>query len=185
MLVKGLESVRKTIDESVTIVAKQYFGGWAGTLFGHQAGAILALPMTSFIGDVVWGCIKEVIHSTVVCTARTTGLIKPAVSKVSAAIFIAIRVVASLLSYGIKALVFQYATPSVKIFLEMVLPRLLPRLCQYPLFAFYLQPFFTFGALMVLTTPAVLLLADICGILVQELICYACMKCFSKQDELK
>lgn len=176
VLIKGLEPVRKAIDEAVTTVAKQHFGAWAGTIFGHQAGLVLALPAASFIGDIVWACVSEVIQATVSCTARTTGLIKGTFSNLSAAALVAIRVFASLISFSVKALIFQYAFPHVKLFLEIILPRLLPALCRYSLFKFYLQPFFTFGAVVVLTTPAVLLLADICGIIVQELVYFACTR---------
>lgn len=176
VLIQGLEPIRKTIDEAVSKVAKEHFGVWAGTIFGHQAGLVLALPAASFIGDVVWACVSEVIQATLTCTARATGLIKGSFSNLSAATLLAVRVFASMIAYTVKALIFQYSFPYVKIFLEIVLPKILPALCKYSLFKFYLQPFFTFGAVMVLTTPAVLLLADICGIFVQELIYFVCTR---------
>lgn len=179
VLINGLETIRRNIDEIVSSVAKEQFGSWVGTIFGHQASLVLALPVASFIGDVVWSCVSEVIHSTISCSARTIGLIKPCAKTLSSAVLVAIRVFAALISYTVKAIILQYSLPYVHVFLESVLPKILPALCRYSFFQFYLQPFFTFSAAMVLTTPATLLLADICGIIVQEILYFTCVKIFT------
>lgn len=179
VLINGLDKIQQTIDTIISGIAKEQFGTWIGTIFGHQAGAVLALPVTSFIGDIVWGCVTEIIHSTITCTARTIGLIQPAVDTVSSAALIAIRVVASMIAYTVKSLILQYSVPYVKVFLEVVLPKIIPALCRYSFFQFYLQPYFAFSAAVVLTTPATLLLADICGIIVLELLYYVGVRLFT------
>ncbi len=179
VLINGLETVRRTIDQIVSKTAKEQFGTWVGTIFGHQAGLVLALPVTSFIGDVVWGCVTEVIHSTITCSARTFGVIKPCMERLSTAVLIAIRVCTAMIAYGVKALILQFSYPYVQVFLEIMLPKVLPALCRYSFFQFYLKPFLTFSAVMVLTTPAALILADICGLIVQELLYYIAVKLFT------
>lgn len=178
VLINGLEVIRKTVDEVVSEVAKRRFGMWLGTIFGFQASLVLALPVASFIGDIVWACVCEVVQSTIFCTAKVTGIMKQSTERISSAVYLSLRVFASIVSFSAKALIQRYAFPYVSTFIEASLPKLLPLFSKYAFLRFYLKPFLSLGGAMVLTTPAILLLGDIVGLLIQGILIYAAMRYF-------
>lgn len=176
VLINGLDVIRKTIDDVISEVARRRFGMWIGTIFGFQASLVLALPVASFIGDIVWACVCETVQSTFLCAAKVTGIMKQSTTKISAVVYLSLRVFASVVAFSCKALVQRYAFPYVSMFIEAFLPKFLPLLSRYAFLRFYLKPFLSFGGTMVLTTPAVLLLADIIGLFVQGILLYSAMK---------
>jgi hypothetical protein len=168
VIVRGIGVIRDEIHRIVASIAEQHFGSWIGNAIGFQAGLSLALPVTCFIGDLIWTCISEAVHSIIVLSAEVLGIIKRRSGWLINPLMTAVRVAAVAIGYFVKCLVCNYAMPFVEASLDTIFRRVLPVLIENNLAVNVLTPLVSAGA-TILTPTITILAADIIGMLVQLL----------------
>ena len=60
-----LSTVRLQLQELVGKVATNHFGKFVGILIGHEAGILLAIPVTSILADMVASAVKESVKAVI------------------------------------------------------------------------------------------------------------------------
>jgi hypothetical protein len=169
VIVRGIASVRDEIHRLVASAVEPYFGSWIGSAIGFQASLTLGLPVTSFIGDIVWTCISEAVHSIITIAAEVLGIIKRRTGWLATPLMTAVRVAAIALGYFVKCLVCNYAMPFVEASLDTIFRKTLQFLIENYLAIHILTPLVSAGATM-FTPTVTILAADIIGFAVQLLI---------------
>lgn len=168
VIVRGIATIRDEICKIVSSVAEQYFASWISAAIGFQASLSLALPVTSFIGDLVWTCISEAVNSIITIGAEVLGIIKRRTGWLVTPLITAVRVAAVALGYFVKSLVCNYAMPFVEACLDSIFRTALPYLINNHLAVNILTPLVAVGA--TICTPTVtILVADMIGFAVQML----------------
>jgi len=163
-IVHGIQTVRQELDRVITEVASRYFGSWTGATIGFQAALMLAMPVASMIGDLVWTCVAEGVNSTILIAAETIGCIRKTSEKLSALVLIALRVVAATIAYFCKCLICNFGMPYVQITLEYILPWITHNPCL-PQWAYSLL--ITVEA-TTLTPQVTILIADLFAVIFRE-----------------
>ncbi len=169
LIVHGMATIRDEIRQVVASVAEQHFGSWVSGAIGFQASLMLALPVASFIGDLVWTCISEAVNSIITITAEILGIIKRRSGWLVTSLITAVRVAAVAIGYFVKCLVCNYAMPFVEEALGSIFRTTLPYLIESHVALNIFTPLLAAGA-TVCTPTVTIIAADIIGFVVQMLV---------------
>ena len=163
----AVDSVGKELQTHVSAVAKKFFGSWAGSALGFQAGIVLAVPVTSLVGDLLWACISNGVRSACIVSARLCGVIEGSSASITLKQVI-IRVTAVSFAYLVKVFIVNSGVSTVQSALQLIFRQALPLLAQNSAMpSFLLSPVLSLSA-SVLAAPVTILIADLAGIILQE-----------------
>lgn len=162
------EKVQTLLQERITLVAKEIFPPFLAQAVGWQASCIAALPLTSFIGDVIWISVQEFIQTTFEVAAKALHLVRSSCQKVHASALSCLWGISWLVGYVAKTVFVRYGMTLMKQGLEHGLSYILPKILACPSISF-LTPFLSGFGSIVLAAPATTFISDCIGGVVKHL----------------
>ncbi len=160
--VSSLEPVRRQLEQTISRIASPIFGSFLGGILGNQLSYASAIPMTSFLGNLVWSWIADVPQ---VCVSILISVCFPRNNNKGIAqwMYTAVRVSGTVLGHLANSYFCLNAMPIVKQVLEGVLKNVTPLVTSWqitpilPLVALCVTPTITFSA------------GDLLGIIIKRL----------------
>lgn len=123
--VNSLEPVRLELEKTISRIASTTLGNFVGNLVGKQLSYLTAIPMTVFLGNLIWSFIAETTQTAVSLVesafSTTVKLIKPPFW-----LYGAVRIASFAVGYLANTFFCFNAMPIVKSVSEHIIRELLP-----------------------------------------------------------
>lgn len=131
ILTSGIAAVRTELDSCISTLARERLGEWVGRSIGFQCSLVLANPVASLIGSLVWTCISDAVQSFIRLFAEIIGLIRQKGGTLRSLILTGVRVSCTVVGFFIKRTIINYAVPVSIVSAEVAVKTVLPYLATH------------------------------------------------------
>ena len=88
----GIIGVRRELDSYITTLAREKLGDWTAQSIGFQCSLVLANPVSSMLGSLVWTCISEAVQSGLLLIAGVIGIYRQRAGRLRTMILTGVRI---------------------------------------------------------------------------------------------